>query len=1330
MFNWFLITLAVLLFLFSVLDLWIHKSKSIERGIFGRVFLCTLVSLCLSMGYFGINGIINSKPSGISQKYMAIKYLETEKIEQARKYIKALPDVKNSEKYHKALLGMIADGKVGRYSSVIEASRVLKNTTHLSENQAHLISKLSDLSQKALDSRSEPTEHDKAVIKFQSGLNDVTREVEKEMKVRESDKWAYDAIFTLDEAITSEIFTSETEQLADQLIENSDREDCYRAVIKYYFTKGDLSGALEVAKTLVEMYPTVENQIVYTDIIAQQVRTSSIVPDYGDLENDKEVQKLISEADQLEIQQEVFDKLIDNEKNQEKKNDYMSKKGELSNKIEHLKKEASFIPVRRAINFLKRNSPLLGDRTGIINMQIAKLYFAMDDIEKSRLYLHKVLSEGVSSNSVIKDEISDINDALESSQNTGIPSESLFEPAVNSMINKVSQNIASVEEEGISSEFRNSVVSELKYNSLQIHISKVDSANFPNVKAYVNISGKKNNLWGFANDYEWKDFLLTDTHYKVEDFKLTKNETEDGANIALVLDNSGSMEGRAFEDAKLAVLSCLDKKGKNEKFSVVTYSDTASVINGLSRDADALKNSINLINYPVGGTNISDGLRIGIETLESATGTKALILLSDGMDNRSEEGSLDKVLAYAKDNEIAIFTVGLGEVDESYMSRVAEQTGGAFFKAGNTAQLYDIYRLLQKYIVNNYVFEYKINKNPEVQVRRCDILLRNEGVSGSKFYKLGGEAIPEDEESYSAFYEDSSSLWIEQVSPSSMAVSKIGKNTKIRITGKNFDKDMAVMIGSYYSEKVNVISSTEAEVLLPKALTPGFYAITIENPDGSRKTNEMAFSLFKPGVAKKIRVGSVEIEANAIGQTDATTFIASGNVIINGFLRSSSDVSISANTSFKLDYSDAEVIDLAPTGTISGSGKLYASYSKIKEDGSKNNFAAVALSGKDYVVKNGKYVINANNLDASFDNNQGSLFKLKLPGIIDLTVGEATILSDGIEIKAYDGSNLALLNAVSEKLGGSSSNHKSQAAILKVSKGITSFPLEELSFKIAKEDILVKAGVKIEAPIKLFVIEGTELSLKVDTISGEEWVSVVGNFDFNVNIKKMSAIEMEISTYRLSLNKIGIAVQSGNGIALDPYRIISIFQIGGGVDNIAKGLKEFEIFFKADAGVKVSSILGINSEHVPESLGNLNELLMLNITDLRIKPISKASMKCDINVFGTKMKEVEVLLSKEGCSAIGKVALDVSFIGTRIHMTGRDEIYFGNRGLYKSISGDIKRFKTPFIDVRNQKGLIAFSVANSRFMMETSYQNEYEKIVFDFSKGIWGLINSTVNKVN
>lgn len=142
-----------------------------------------------------------------------------------------------------------------------------------------------------------------------------------------------------------------------------------------------------------------------------------------------------------------------------------------------------------------------------------------------------------------------------------------------------------------------------------------------------------------------------------------------------------------------------------------------------------------------GGTNISGGILTALGELDGVGGTRAIILLTDGKDNNSQE-EMQKVLQKAKQQGVAIFTIGLGDVNKAYLRGIAQSTGGKFIAAESSTELADIYRLLQQYIVNNYCMEYTITDNPEADPRSLTVGIPDYAVDDVKAYRISGEEIP------------------------------------------------------------------------------------------------------------------------------------------------------------------------------------------------------------------------------------------------------------------------------------------------------------------------------------------------------------------------------------------------------------------------------------------------------------------------------------------------------------------------------------------------------------------------------------------------------------
>lgn len=304
---------------------------------------------------------------------------------------------------------------------------------------------------------------------------------------------------------------------------------------------------------------------------------------------------------------------------------------------------------------------------------------------------------------------------------------------------------------------------------------------------------------------------------------------------------------------------------------------------------------------------------------------------------------------------------------------------------------------------------------------------------------------------------------------------------------------------------------------------------------------------------------------------------------------------------------------------------------------------------------------------------------------------------------------------------GQDSTSDSEEAALNSSKKKKAFPISELAFKVRKEDILVKADIKIKDPIKLPGVKATELKLMVDTIGlYEKWVTLSGGFDLDVNVPKFSGLDLKLVSYRLKLNTIEIMADLGTGIALDPYQIISISKIGGGVDQLAKGSDKFEIYVKGVAGVKTSAMLHLNNNiSLPKVI---EELIIFDNMEMRVQPVSMLKVSSDLKILGTKLLDITMIVNKDGFKATSTIGIDVDFIGMKMNMSGTEAITINANGIYSSMTGNLKRVKFGKLDIKNQHGFIDISIANRKLMLEAGYKAETNvstKVVFNLEKGCW-----------
>lgn len=170
--------------------------------------------------------------------------------------------------------------------------------------------------------------------------------------------------------------------------------------------------------------------------------------------------------------------------------------------------------------------------------------------------------------------------------------------------------------------------------------------------------------------------------------------------LAVVLDNSGSMEGDKLAYAKLGAQQLVDGLAAGDVLTVIKFSDAAQTIFGPAPVADkqAIKELIGAI-VTEGGTNLHGGLDAGFAALESATPDEThlrrVIFLTDG---QPTAGVTDPALirAMARNHEkehLGLTTIGLGlDADHALLRTLAEEAGGNYYFVAEPSAVTEVFR--------------------------------------------------------------------------------------------------------------------------------------------------------------------------------------------------------------------------------------------------------------------------------------------------------------------------------------------------------------------------------------------------------------------------------------------------------------------------------------------------------------------------------------------------------------------------------------------------------------------------------------------------------------
>lgn len=176
----------------------------------------------------------------------------------------------------------------------------------------------------------------------------------------------------------------------------------------------------------------------------------------------------------------------------------------------------------------------------------------------------------------------------------------------------------------------------------------------------------------------------------------------------LVLDHSGSMKEKAdasdrrtkIEALRTAASHFVELMRRDAKTALQPFSSDVDDVPGDFTDDKRLMIQRIKELQPSGGTSLYDATYAGLETLAAARreGRKAVVVLTDGRDESpGSRVAAQLVIERAKELKYPLYMLGLGqkeEINETVMKRMAQETGGKYFHAGNEQKLFDIFENL------------------------------------------------------------------------------------------------------------------------------------------------------------------------------------------------------------------------------------------------------------------------------------------------------------------------------------------------------------------------------------------------------------------------------------------------------------------------------------------------------------------------------------------------------------------------------------------------------------------------------------------------------------
>jgi Ca-activated chloride channel family protein len=166
-------------------------------------------------------------------------------------------------------------------------------------------------------------------------------------------------------------------------------------------------------------------------------------------------------------------------------------------------------------------------------------------------------------------------------------------------------------------------------------------------------------------------------------FEMSGKAKRTPANIAIVIDRSGSMQGDKIKQARNAALAAVNRLNANDIVSIIAYDDTVSVLVPATKASDRTTINAGIKKIKAdGSTALFAGVSKGAEEVRkflSRDRVNRVILLSDGLANvgPNTPGALGDLGASLAKDGISVTTLGLGTgYNEDLMTQLAQKSDG------------------------------------------------------------------------------------------------------------------------------------------------------------------------------------------------------------------------------------------------------------------------------------------------------------------------------------------------------------------------------------------------------------------------------------------------------------------------------------------------------------------------------------------------------------------------------------------------------------------------------------------------------------------------------
>jgi VWFA-related protein len=260
----------------------------------------------------------------------------------------------------------------------------------------------------------------------------------------------------------------------------------------------------------------------------------------------------------------------------------------------------------------------------------------------------------------------------------------------------------------------NTTIESVRVDVVQLHVSAVDKSNH------------------FVTGLTEKDFSIQEDgrSQAVTGFEVAEKLP---LTIGLVVDGSGSMEkAMPFVHEACAALFRGIMRDKDRGF-VIEFREQPRMLQNLTGDKAELQRAAREPSAR-GATALFDSVVLGLYQFRALQGRKALVVVTDGADNRSHV-DYETLLRYARTAGAPIYfiAVNISIVDfgiRSQLNEIAKESGGEVFHISNPDKVQDVVLRIEEELRSQYIVAFRTDsQKPDGEYRAVTVAVGKPGVT-------------------------------------------------------------------------------------------------------------------------------------------------------------------------------------------------------------------------------------------------------------------------------------------------------------------------------------------------------------------------------------------------------------------------------------------------------------------------------------------------------------------------------------------------------------------------------------------------------------------------